>query len=144
VYIHLMKHWSEKFDEFKQIQSEVKLQRWFELICVYPLNETLVWRVWRVQTSSEWSRLNKKINFLRCWSRRQWFELWVWHIIRRLVKRVSQITSHRTPQCYGVFARCDHNPLDNVWSIISLIELLLSFELYVRIKTFTLDNRETI
>ena len=27
MYIHLMKHWSEEFDKFKQVQSEVDLAR---------------------------------------------------------------------------------------------------------------------
>ena len=45
--------------------------------------------------------------------------------IRRLVKRVPQITPHGTPQCYGAFGRRNHTLLDIVWSMKSLIELLL-------------------
>ena len=48
-----------------------------------------------------------------------------WHIIGRLVKRVLRITPHGTPQCYGVFARRNHTLLDSVWSIISLIKIIV-------------------
>ena len=56
---------------------------------------------------------------------------------------VSQLMPPRTPQCNGVFERCNHTLLDMVRSMMSLISLPLSFWGYALETTAFTFNRAT-
>ena len=113
---------------------------------VYPLTELLVWKVWWVQTNSEWSR---KMNLTRKSISRDTdrgekdlsygFSAYHWKTCEKSFTNYAAMKHHGAMVYLRVIVVLY---VDSVWRIISLVKLLLSFELGVRIKN--IHFRETI